>query len=442
MNYKKDKIVKVKTSDLKTGMYVVDVGRGWLHHPWKTRKKKITSIQEINQLVEHGIEEVAVDLSQSDAAETLADREFGITQKAVNEALKVPARQVSRQVQDASAANGLKNISQLERRKAPRPQKPLEEIKMEEELPNAIKTYNRALDLTHQLISDIKTGQKIKVTHVKECVDDMIDSVFRNRSALTSLLKLQNYDDYTFTHSINVAIYAISVGRHLSFNRNQLLSLGMGAVLHDVGKTGIPDEILNKPSRLTDDEFEIMKRHPVIGAEIVSAQEPEFSKASLNIIRHHHEKTDGSGYPHGMRESELDPFIIIAGLSDIYDALASDRVYHKGMLPHEALKVIFSMRGKHFPQSWVDRFVQCMGIYPPGSLVELNDGCAGFVYSVNQSNLTRPQVKVVTNQKKKRLMQETVIDLNTFEYEKMEIIAVLDPNALGLETKDYYPVQR
>lgn len=400
---------RVKTNDLKVGMFVEDVGRNWLKHPWPTKSRLITSEREISQLLEYGITEVTVDLAR------------GVTPKQVHDSLA------------ASQETGLSpdSILALERRKSPRPQKPIDTISLEEELPQARRTYARALDVARQFTLDIRSGKKIDTEAVQENLEDMIDSVFRNRDALLALLKLQTYDDYTFTHSMNVAVLAICFGRHISLSREQLFELGAGCVLHDVGKISIPPRIINKPGRLNVEEFEVIKTHPVIGVRLVEGQRSVPPKA-LEVVEHHHERMDGSGYPGRFTDTALTPYMIISSMADVYDALSSDRVYHKGMLPHEALKVLFSTRGKHFPPDWVDRFIKCMGIYPPGTGVRLTSGEIGVVFLVNHGSLLRPQVRLAIAPDGQIISSERTIDLNEMRWADIEIVEVVDPKRLGL----------
>ena len=285
-------------------------------------------------------------------------------------------------------------------------------------------------------MSDVRAGRKMEVGPVKENVESMIDSVFRNRDAMMALLKLKNYDEYTFTHSLNVAVLAVSVGRHLGLDRAKLAEIGLGAIFHDVGKQLIPMEIINKPGKLTDEEFNIVKGHPVLGFDLC-ANNKQVSTLALQIIRHHHERLDGTGYPDKLSQERITSIIAISAMCDVYDALSSDRVYHKGMLPHEALKVVYNLSGKHFPQTWVERFIQSMGIYPAGATVRLSTGELGIVMMVNRGHLLTPKIRLVKNARGNEVTSFKVLDLCEDGMTKRRIVEVIDPRTEGIDPLKY-----
>ncbi|MBU2547332.1 MAG: HD-GYP domain-containing protein [Proteobacteria bacterium] len=416
MNKQNKQLKKVATDDLRIGMFVKDVGRSWLTHPWATKSKLVTSQRDIDQLREHGITEVIVD-----------------------EAKSVTPKQVSQEIEQSrpEPEEAPRKIQDIERRKKPRPEVRPDTASMEEELPRARQAYERALEVTRSLIMDVRAGRKINVEQVQENVDQMIDSVFRNRDAMVAILKLKTYDEYTFTHSINVATLAVAAARDLGFERERLMALGVGGIFHDVGKTGIPSIILNKPDRLTDEEFDVIKRHPAIGHELMTAY-GQLSPAALEVVRHHHERLDGTGYPDGLSGQKVNAYIIVSGMADIYDALSSDRVYHKGRPPHEALKILFSLRGKHFPESWVDRFIQSIGIYPVGTTVRMNTDEIGVVVSVNHANTLRPKVRLVLSPSGQPVTRVKIIDLNQADgISEREIVKIVDPGPLRLNPAQY-----
>jgi HD-GYP domain-containing protein (c-di-GMP phosphodiesterase class II) len=321
----------------------------------------------------------------------------------------------------------------VERRKKPRKEEKKDQVPLSEELPHAEQTYLKALSLTHEFMNDARAGRKVEVDRVKESLNEMIDSVFRNRDAMLSLSKLRKFDEYTFSHCLNVTALVMAVGRHINLNRGQLMDLGLAAMFHDLGKTRIPEAILNKPAKLTDEEFGIMKTHSALGETVLLEQVDRVPSGVLRVVRHHHERVDGSGYPDGLTGDKFRPGMIICAMADVYDALSSDRVYHKGMMPHEALKVVFSLRDKHFPGIWVDKFVQSLGIYPVGTVVRLNNGLIGVVVSVNHSCLTKPKVRGIMNPAGKRLDDPRTYDLTESSLLDWEIKEVIDPKPLGLD---------
>ena len=412
---KPSKLQRVPTKELKIGMYVHDIGKSWFKHPWASKSKLLTSQKDINKLLEFGISEVVVDLARS-ATPASVDEEVRISDENDDQ------NQPDRENDDRSGAQTSEQI---------------DPFTIDEELPKAQKAYTEALQVTREFITDVRAGKKIQVEKVKENVENMIDSVLRNRNALKALLKIKTYDEYTFTHSLNVAVLSISFGRHLEMGKSDLFDLCLGTLFHDIGKTGVPDGIINKPGRLTDEEFNTVKKHPEISARILSEQPTDFSPVVIKIARHHHERSNGSGYPDKLSGDEIHSFATIAGIADVYDALSSDRVYHKGMLPHEALKIVFGLRGEHFTPQWVDLFIQSIGIYPIGSLVELNTGEIAVVYEVNDRALLKPKVRLITDSNKRFRTDERTVDLNEPEMGR-EIVHVLDPASVHIDPSLYF----
>ena len=435
----RDKFEKVNTKDLRIGMYVVDVGRSWLRHPWPKRSKHITSAKDIALLQEFGIDEVTVDSSRGMVGSVLS--ELGISDETVAQAHELGFEEVASvpfQSEEPLPGSEKPDILKAEHRKTPRPDKQMDQVPLEEELPMARKSYSRALETTREMVSGFLVGRKIEVDKVKDNLDEMIDSVFRNRDAMVALIKLQQHDEYTFTHSLNVTVLAMSVGRQVGFTREQLHVLGLGTMFHDLGKFQVPDEILNKPGRLTEEEFEVMKTHPDLGAKALEAQGLDLPEAAINVVRHHHERSDGSGYPSGLQADAIDPFMTIAALSDVYDALSSERVYHSAMPPHDALKVLFSLRERHFPQAWTERFVQCVGIYPVGTTVQLNSGEIGVVTEVNHASLIHPVISLAVDKRGSPLPVRRTIDLSEENNRHIEIVGIVSSRNYNLNPGSFF----
>jgi len=218
--------------------------------------------------------------------------------------------------------------------------------------------------------------------------------VFRNETAAVTLFKLRGFDEYTYTHSINVSILSVLLGKHQGLDKTTLLNLGLAGLLHDVGKAKIDGDILNKPGKLTESEFQAMKAHPLEGFNILKDQvglDPEI----LRAVVEHHERYDGSGYPQGLKWTAIDRFSRIVSVVDVYDALTSRRVYKNAMAPAKALSLMFQMRSLQFPADDIDNFIRCIGVFPVGSFVRLSGGEYGIVASANPVRPTKPEVKVI-----------------------------------------------
>jgi len=411
---------EIPVDELKVGMYVQDVGRGWLYHPWLTKSKRITDAQDIEKLKEYGITRVVVDLARGDAAEPTAE----------------PGQPVPPEGRTEPAAPEFKEptgeIEKIERRKGSRADTRPDSVSIEKELPQARETYFEALSLIREFMADIEAERRVDIGEVYSMVDDIIDSVYRNRAAFATLLKLREYDDYIFAHPLNVTVLALTLGRQVGLQPSQLRELGLGTMFHDVGMASLPPKILINPGKLTEEEFELVKKHPVIGTKMMK-EYPDIPSSSLRVILYHHERMDGSGYPKGLSGDQLDPFIIISGLADVFDACSSKRIYNKGVQPYQALRVIFKMRGTGFPNYWVDQFIFCMGIYPPGTGVQLNTGEIGVVTAINFSSLLRPRVKIVIDTNGFPLAKPRPIDLNDPSFLQREIIKPVPKQKLGID---------
>lgn len=408
---------KVLTRDLRLGMYVADVGRGWLNHPWKTKSRLISSPDEIRELLEYGITEVVIDTDKSKIT---------------------PSGAPSKTDSSASAAK----VSSEEKSAPPRgavkiTPNPVSEVEIE--LPKAAKAYNKALDTSKALVAACRMNKKIELSAVQENVDELVDSVSRNRDALMALMKLRRFDDYTYTHSLNVSVLAISAGKSLGLPDDDLRVLGLGTMFHDLGKTRIPGHILNKPGKLTDDEFAIMRDHAALSGKIIQEQHLKVEDIVFQIARHHHEHNDGSGYPDKLQGEAIPHLVTICGLSDVYDALTSDRVYHKGKSPHESLKFIYSLRGTHFQAEWVDRFVQSVGIYPPGTIVQLTTDHVAVVMDINQAALHTPLIKVIADPTGMIYSRPKLVNLaSENEAQGLKIKKVISRDEAGFDPAYYF----
>ncbi len=227
-------------------------------------------------------------------------------------------------------------------------------------------------------------------------VDTLAQAVAQNRTALIALTALKNYDNYTFTHMVNVSILTMAQARALGIDGPLLREFGIAGLMHDIGKVRTPSEILNKPAKLTDDEFAIMKRHVVDGAEILR-RTPEVPPISPIVAFEHHLRRDGTGYPNGVRRDALNLCTILCSISDVYDAMRSQRKYQKAY-PSERIRAILeSNDGQQFDKHLVRRFVQLIGIYPPGNIVKLNTNEIGVVLRVYAPDPHRPRVRVVVD---------------------------------------------
>jgi putative nucleotidyltransferase with HDIG domain len=283
-------------------------------------------------------------------------------------------------------------------------------------------------------MEDVRMGRALNMEAVSEVVGSMVDSILRSPDALSSLTRLKQFDEYTFFHSVNTSALALSVGRHLGYARTPLLQLGTGMLLHDIGKTLIPIEILNKPGRYQVDEFEIMKQHVMRGAEVLS-NTTGLADVFLNPTLEHHERIDGTGYPHRRSKIDLSQFGLIAAIVDIYDAVTSDRCYHKGKTPHDTLQMLYKLGSQgHVDGTLVQQFVQVVGVYPVGSCVSLNTGEAAIVKQFNHQAPIRPLVVLIKDEVGRHRSSPIDLDLAAqLSLPHRTIASTLDPTALGID---------
>jgi HD-GYP domain-containing protein (c-di-GMP phosphodiesterase class II) len=260
----------------------------------------------------------------------------------------------------------------------------------------AKKLFTEAVGRTKHVLGGVENGKPVELEQAKMLIARLITSVKSNESVLRLLCVLKDYDEYTYTHSLNVASMGVLFGNHMGLSDNQLELIGLSGLLHDVGKCLLPKDIVNKPSRLTNEEFEVMKTHTVLGWEYIKDQPGIPIPAALGVLEHH-ERLDGSGYPRSLRGSSIAGVSRILSVLDVYDALTSDRVYRTRMSPHMALRTIYEKRGGAFPENVLDRFVKCVGLYPPGTVVQLKNGYYAIVTGYDPARPLNPYMTIFRN---------------------------------------------
>lgn len=283
------------------------------------------------------------------------------------------------------------------------------------------KVYLHAASTIKNIFALAKKENSIEVTTVRDTVSEIIQKVIENETVMLQITGIRDIDNYTFLHSVDVCIYSTIIGKKIGFGKDLLLSLGMGAILHDIGKCKVPIEILQKPDKLSESEFEQMKLHTVYGSEIIK-NSYGLSFSTANIALQHHEKWNGSGYPLGITSNSIDLTARIVSLVDVYDALTSDRVYKKKELPHIAAEYIKNNSNILFDPLIVDLFVNSIAVYGEGTIVLLNTGELGSIIPTRETGCTRQKVNVFSNKFGPPVLQPYIIDLN--EDRDIEIIEI------------------
>jgi HD-GYP domain-containing protein (c-di-GMP phosphodiesterase class II) len=259
-------------------------------------------------------------------------------------------------------------------------------------------------------MQDVRLGKAINIENVEPVVTHITESILRNSGALIGLMHIKNKDDYTFLHSVSVCTFMVAFCRSVGLDAETTQLAGLGGLLHDTGKALVPDAILNKPGRLTDEEFAIIKRHPKDGYDIL-LKTPGVHEIALDITLHHHERVDGSGYPDKLPGDQITTLSKMAAIVDVYDAITADRCYHKGMPPTDALRKLFEWSTHHFDPTLVKAFMRCVGIYPVGTLVLLESGRLGVVIEHNEESLLQPKVKVFFDTRRQSYIPPLEVDL-------------------------------
>lgn len=422
---------KIDVQYLEKGMYVAELDRPWLGTPFLFQGFEIRSEAEIDELKRYCqwvYVETPDGLPGVSARRTTAQSSPARTR---------PLPGIQTEAEQRIARDFLKIINQ------PRPQPVYtDKVAVEQEIPIAREHHAIARMLIYQILDDVRSGKNIDSISAKRVVGELADSVVRNPDALTCFIQLKKKDEYTAMHSMRVCILALAFGRHLGLDRETLEMLGMGALLHDIGKIKVPADILNKPGGLEEYEFALMKSHVPRGVELLETM-PGIPRPAIEVARCHHERYSGSGYIAGLSGDAIGFFGMIGGIVDCYDAITSDRAYRPGMSAHTALKQMYEWRGRDFHPGLVEQFIQCMGIYPIGSVVELSTGEIGVVVTMNRVRRLKPRVTLVLNANCAPYSTPVTVDLmnhKTSDGRPCEIDRVLEPGVYGIDPVLYLPV--
>ena len=370
---------RIPATELLQGMYIHELCGSWMEHPfWKTRFL-LDNPKDLQRIRVSGIREVWID---------------------VDKGLDVPRGQTVEQVNVETEALLL----------AVEPAKKNLQLGLDEEIDRAAKLCDSSKTAVMAMFGDARMGLAIDVTHVAELVDEISASIMRQPNALISLARLKHADEYTYMHSVAVCALMIALARQLELGEEQVREAGMAGLLHDIGKMAVPNEVLNKPGKLTDSEFELIRGHPEAGGKILLDCQ-QVSALVLDVCLHHHEKVDGSGYPHKLNGGQISLFAKMGAVCDVYDAITSNRPYKTGWEPAESIHKMAEWSKGHFDEAVFQAFVRAVGIYPTGSLVRLQSGRLGVVLEQHGQSLLTPRVKVFFSAQSKAPIPQEIIDL-------------------------------
>ena len=377
---------QVRVEDLKLGMYVNELDRPWLETPFLFQGFPILTQHDIDQLQQY-CRYVYVDDDQS----------------------------VHIRPGQASASEHKKPVQRFQTRRMNIREEPAlgtrgRQRGFVETLPEAREVYRRAHHYITDLFGQIRQGRPVDLGQAQDLASRTVDNIVDNENAMLWLTLLKRKDEYTSFHSINVCALSVLFGSHLGLKDSELRLLGMGALLHDVGKMRIPSAILNKPQALDTHEMAIIREHPQLGIAILDERE-DVPPLVREVVYSHHERYDGSGYPRGLQGEEINLFAMIVSIVDVYDAMTSDRAYHERISSHEVLNMMYGWHENEFRRDLLEEFIRCLGIYPVGSLVELSSGEVGVVMAVNREHNLRPMVLLVLDMHKKPYDTPRIINL-------------------------------
>jgi len=404
---------KIDIWDLKVGMFIRELDRPWIETPFMLQGLWITSPKDIEE-VKRYCKHVFIDPDKG--------KDIDSDLALVGQSAYIPP------------AGEQKPI------KVERPPVYKVLVRFENEVNVAKNIHKQATDVVHNMYDDVRMGKSIDTQGAKTTVSTIVDSIIRNPDAQVWLTHLKDKDEYTAIHSLNVCILSLAFGRHMGFSRDMLNELGLGALLHDLGKIRVPVQVLNKPGKLSNEEFKLMKLHPVYGKEILSTTNG-LSQNVVDVAYSHHERMNGSGYPHGLNSDQISLYGRMVAIVDMYDAITSQRVYHHGIHSMDAMKQLYELRQTDLDQKMVEQFIQCLGIYPVGSIVELVCGAVGIVISINRERRLKPKILLVLNEKKERIMPPRIIDLAKFDAAKygaqFDVKSVVQGDTYGINVLDY-----
>ena len=370
-------IKKIPIDQLTIGMYIDDINCGWMDHPFAGNRVMVDDLATLSKVLGTGVKEIYIDTALG------ADVAGAESAEEIEEPLGEPS---------AFIPNIISKLS------------PTEEFNRAKDL------YSNANKLMQDMMKDVRLGKQIALEQCDPMVGGIVDSMFRFPSALLPLAQIKTRDEYTFQHSVSVAALAVAFGRVLDLPRDEIKDIALGGLLHDVGKALVPGRILNKPGKLDEAEFDVMKTHVTHTAKLLNDVNG-VSEITFNAAAQHHERYDGTGYPHGLKGDGISLHGQMLAIVDVYDAITSIRVYHKGMPPTETLRKMFEWAGTHFNPKLVQAFIKGVGIYPAGSLVRMESEKLGIVREVVPDKLLQPIVQLIYDCKEMCHIDPEIVDL-------------------------------
>ncbi len=361
------RLVKLPAMNLEPGMFVAELDRPWLETPFAIQGFVVRDSEEV-LYVSNYVDHVYVDAEYTGVKQSLK--------------LAVAAMKTT----------------------------PKERLSLREEFKRTKVSFDSAAETLDKIFESLRGGSQNDISAVQTAINPLIEGVFRNQDAVAALLRLKESGEYRYHHGVSMAVWAAIVGRHIGLNRHELEKLAVGCAMCDIGMTQLPPELLDQAENLTKEQLRIIRAHPTMGSELV-CRSKNIDFEILGIIENHHERMDGSGYPRGIQGAAIPLLARIAGLVDTYDAMITPRPYATARTSHEATQELLDCKGRQFQEALVEQFVQAIGLFPTGTMVELNTGEVGIVAAQNATRRLKPELIIVLDAEKARLATVKVVDL-------------------------------
>ncbi len=400
-------IVKIDTQDLEPGMYISSLDRPWVETPFSLQGFRLSSETEVRRLQDY-CDYVYVDTSKSTQDASILRRK--VRSKPKSSHAELFHNRTLKTYPDSAT--------------------------WEEEYPRALKAVMELSRGIETVLSKLADNCTLDMVTVKKCIEPMIESVCRYPGPCVWLARLKQENNYTYQHPLGASIWGVALGRQIGLPKTDLRSIAMGGILFDVGKLGLDPELLETTRPLSEQEVDQVRNHVKLGVEMIQGS-ALMNTHVIDMITHHHERHDGSGYPKGLRGDDIPIFARLAAIVDCYDAITSHRGYARAISPAEAVRLMNDWKDIDFQGELVEEFIQTVGVYPAGTLVELSNGEVGVVMVSERRSRLRPRVMLLLDADKQELPEPRVIDLADhaarMDGTSLEIRDSLEPNAHGID---------